>query len=212
MHDVIRTQLESSIAVKQRTFALADVLAESATMLIGALEAGHKVLVCGNGGSASDAQHFATELVGRFETERVGLPCVALTTDTSMLTAWSNDYGFDTVFARQVRTLGAPGDVLVGISTSGNSPSILRAMDAAAERGMARISLTGRGGGTLGARAGRRGRLPRRSETRLPQRGRRRRRRVQHHRILTRRLTVRQARSEPPGAAGNVPLPSRRAS
>jgi phosphoheptose isomerase len=154
MKDVIRAQFAESIAVKQEAVALTDAIAESAAILIGALRHGHKVLVCGNGGSAADAQHLAAELMGRFETERVGLPCVALTTDTSMLTAWSNDYGFETVFARQVRALGNEGDVLIGLSTSGNSPSILRAMEAAADRGLARISLTGRGGGALAAMKG----------------------------------------------------------
>ena len=154
MKELIRAQLNESRAALEAASSLTDAIAESAAILIGALRHGRRVLVCGNGGSASDAEHFAAEVVGRFESERVGLPCLALTTNTSLLTAWSNDRGFDTTFARQVRTFGTEGDVLVAISTSGDSPSVLHAMEAAAEIGMARISLTGRGGGKLGTLKG----------------------------------------------------------
>ena len=147
--DKIRQLFEESIETKRRAIAMADAISESANQLIAALRAGNKVLICGNGGSAADAQHFAAELVGRFEREREPLPAIALTTDSSMLTAWSNDYGFETVFSRQVAALGQPKDVLVGISTSGESPSVLRAMEEAGRRGMARIALTGRSGGRL---------------------------------------------------------------
>jgi D-sedoheptulose 7-phosphate isomerase len=116
-----------------------------------ALRDGRKMLFAGNGGSAADAQHWAGELVSRFYYDRPGLPAIALTTDTSILTAISNDYGFDYVFARQVEALGAPGDVLVAISTSGNSPNIVRAVEAAHARGMAVVGFTGQDGGKLAA-------------------------------------------------------------
>jgi phosphoheptose isomerase len=130
---------------------LVDVVAASAAVLIDALRQQRKILVCGNGGSAAQAQHLAAEIVGRFEAERRALPCMALTTDSSILTAWSNDRGFDGVYARQISALGQPGDVLVAISTSGDSASVLRAMDAAAACGMVRVTLSGRGGGQLAA-------------------------------------------------------------
>lgn len=109
----------------------------------------NKILVCGNGGSAADAQHFAAELTGRFEKERVAWPAVALTTDTSILTAIGNDYGFEHVFARQVQGLGRKGDALLGISTSGHSQNVLRAVQTAKALGMATIGLLGRDGGLL---------------------------------------------------------------
>ena len=105
-------------------------------MIVERLQAGGKIMVCGNGGSAADAQHFSGELVGRFDTEREGVPCIALTTDTSVLTAWANDYEFDTVFARQVSALGKGGDVLVCISTSGSSANLVKAAKAAAGLGV----------------------------------------------------------------------------
>lgn len=108
-----------------------------------------RILVCGNGGSASDAQHFVAELVGRFERERQPLAAIALSTDTSILTAVGNDYGFDQVFSRQVAALGQAGDVFIGISTSGNSPNVLRAMQQAHDNGMHVIALTGRDGGKM---------------------------------------------------------------
>lgn len=122
---------------------------DAATMLRACLMGGHKILVVGNGGSAADAQHIAAELLGRFKRERRALPAIALTTDSSMLTAWSNDCGFETVFSRQLEGLGAPGDVLWGISTSGNSPNVVRAFEAARERGMKTLGLLGRDGGQL---------------------------------------------------------------
>lgn len=115
---------------------------------------GNKVLVAGNGGSAADAQHFATEIVVRFERERAGAPAVALTADTSVLTAAANDFGFERVFARQVEALGREGDVLVAISTSGRSPNVLAAVEAARARRMTTIALTGGNGGALGRAAG----------------------------------------------------------
>jgi D-sedoheptulose 7-phosphate isomerase len=118
-----------------------------------ALATGGRVIVCGNGGSAADSQHFAAELVGRFTKERRALAAVALTTDTSVLTAIGNDYGFERVFARQVEAIGRPGDVLVGISTSGRSKNVLAAMAAARERQMVTVALTGGDGGAIGAAA-----------------------------------------------------------
>ena len=114
-----------------------------------ALANGNKVLFCGNGGSAADSQHLAAEFVGRFQKERVGLPAIALTVDTSILTAVANDYGYDRVFARQVQALGNDGDVLVGLSTSGNSKNVLAAIDVAKAKGMQCIGLTAQGGGKM---------------------------------------------------------------
>lgn len=124
-------------------------IADAVQALVGCITGGGKVLACGNGGSASDAQHFAAEFVGRFERERPGLAAIALNTDTSVLTAIANDYAFDTVYAKQVQALGAPGDVLLAISTSGNSANVLAAVEAAQAREMTVIALTGRNGGKL---------------------------------------------------------------
>jgi len=128
----------------------APAILAAADALVAALHAGRKVLVCGNGGSAADSQHFVAELVGRFTRERRAWPALALTTDTSILTAIGNDYGFERVFARQVEAHGQPGDVLIGISTSGGSPDVLAAVETARARGLATIGLTGRDGGALG--------------------------------------------------------------
>ncbi len=124
-------------------------IAAAVQALLTCVTSGGKVLACGNGGSAADAQHFAAEFVGRFERERLELGAVALTTDSSILTAVANDYGFDAIFARQVRALGAPGDVLLAISTSGNSPNVLQAIEAAHAREMVVVGLSGRGGGQM---------------------------------------------------------------
>ena len=121
----------------------------TADRIVAALRRGNRILLCGNGGSAADAQHIAAELVGRFVTERPGLSAIALTTDTSILTAVGNDYGFNRIFARQVEALAQPGDVLVGISTSGNSENVIAAVSAAARRGCRTIGLLGRDGGRL---------------------------------------------------------------
>ncbi|AJE02854.1 D-sedoheptulose 7-phosphate isomerase [Geobacter pickeringii] len=128
---------------------LAPRVAVFAGMLIDAFRAGKKLLVMGNGGSAADAQHFAAEIVGRFKMERRGLPAIALTTDTSILTAIGNDYGFDAVFRRQVEALADEGDVVVGISTSGSSKNVNLALDLANERGCLTVGLLGRDGGTI---------------------------------------------------------------
>ena len=120
-----------------------------ASICVSALRAGNKILICGNGGSAADAQHMAAELVGRFVSDRRALPAIALTTDTSALTAIANDYGYDDVFSRQVAGLAQQGDVILGISTSGNSGSILAACDAGRSAGCHVVGLTGRDGGSL---------------------------------------------------------------
>jgi D-sedoheptulose 7-phosphate isomerase len=136
-------------------YAAAEVLskpiADAVEAVIGCITAGGKVLVCGNGGSASDAQHFAAEFVGRFERERPGLAALALTTDTSILTAIGNDYDFNSIYSKQVQALGSPGDVLIAISTSGNSGNVLAAVGAAHAKDMTVVALTGRSGGKLGA-------------------------------------------------------------
>ena len=146
----IAAQFAESIEVKQRVLdEHIPVLVQIAEILVAALRRGNRVLLCGNGGSAADSQHIAAELVGRFRRERAALPAIALTTDTSILTALANDYSYEDVFARQVEALGREGDVVIGISTSGNSPNVLKALRTAKERGMASIGLAGETGGAL---------------------------------------------------------------
>jgi len=148
-------QFDESIRLKQLAAeTLAQPIASAIELLASSLSEGHRLLICGNGGSAADAQHLAAELIGRFERERPALPAIALTTDSSILTALSNDYRFDEVFSRQVRGLGGPGDLLLAISTSGNSVNILRAIEAAHEREMGVIALTGQGGGRIATQLG----------------------------------------------------------
>jgi D-sedoheptulose 7-phosphate isomerase len=129
---------------------MAAPIAAAIEALTGCLLAGGKILACGNGGSAGDSQHFAAELVGRFEAERQELAAIALTTDTSILTAVGNDYSFAQIFSRQVRALGHAGDVLLAISTSGNSANVIEAIKAAHDHDMRIVALTGRGGGQIG--------------------------------------------------------------
>ncbi len=131
--------------------ALAPAIARGAELMAECLLGDGKILACGNGGSACDAQHFAAEMVGRFERERPELPAISLATDTSILTAVANDYAFEQVFAKQVRALGAAGDILLAISTSGNSGNVIAAIDAARDREMRIVALTGKGGGRIGA-------------------------------------------------------------
>jgi D-sedoheptulose 7-phosphate isomerase len=133
---------------------LAEPIARGIELMAGSLRSGGKVLACGNGGSAADAQHFAAELVNRFERERPPLAGLALTTDSSALTSIANDYGYDQVFEKQVRALGRRGDVLLAISTSGNSASVVAAMRAARELGVGVVALTGRGGGKMAEHLG----------------------------------------------------------
>lgn len=141
-NESVQTKLEALSAVEE-------VVALASQLITRALLEGHKVLVCGNGGSAADAQHFASEMLNRFEMERPGLPAVALTTDSSTLTSIANDYQFADIFAKQVRALGQAGDVLLAISTSGNSPNVIRAIEAAHDRDMIVVALTGRDGGEM---------------------------------------------------------------
>jgi D-sedoheptulose 7-phosphate isomerase len=141
--------IDAHIAFFQHLKELAPLAEKTGDELLGALLAGRRILICGNGGSAADAQHFAAEIVGRFEKERRAYPAVALTTDTSILTAIANDYGYEEVFSRQVSGLGTSGDILIGISTSGNSGNVIRAVAAASDLGMATIGLLGRDGGGL---------------------------------------------------------------
>ena len=143
----MQDHMETLLAVRQSD--LPAKLALLAGEVKKALASGHKVLFCGNGGSAADSQHLAAEFVGRFQKERRGLPAIALTVDTSILTAVANDYGYDTVFARQVEALGQPGDVLVGISTSGNSANVLAAVALAKERGLFTAGFTAACGGKM---------------------------------------------------------------
>ena len=131
--------------------ALSKPISAAVQAVLACVTSGGKVLACGNGGSAADAQHFAAEFVGRYERERPELAAIALTTDSSILTAVANDYDFNRVFAKQVRALGAAGDVLLAISTSGNSANVIAAIEAAHEREMTVVALTGRGGGRIGA-------------------------------------------------------------
>lgn len=143
---------DSADLKNQSAELLSKPIADAVQAVIGCITAGGKVLACGNGGSASDAQHFAAEFIGRFERERPGLAAIALTTDSSILTAVGNDYGFNFIFSKQVQALGNPGDVLLALSTSGNSADVLAAVDAAHDKDMTVIALTGHGGGKLGAR------------------------------------------------------------
>ena len=133
---------------------LAKPIADAVNAVVGCITSGGKVLACGHGGSAGDAQHFAAEFIGRFERERPGLAAVALTTDSSILTAIGNDYDFNVIFAKQVQALGNPGDVLLAISTSGNTANVLAAVEAAHAKDMTIVALTGKGGGKLGERLG----------------------------------------------------------
>jgi D-sedoheptulose 7-phosphate isomerase len=147
----LRRHFEEGIELRRRMAeTMPAAIAKAGTALAHALKNGKKALACGNGGSAADSQHFAAELVGRFERERPGMPAIALTVDTSALTAIANDYDFDRVFSKQVEALGQPGDVLLGISTSGNSKNVVEAIKAAHAREMVVIALTGRDGGAMG--------------------------------------------------------------
>ncbi len=146
----IQSIFSNSIEAKQKAQpVIAEPIARAVDKMSEALKNGNKILSCGNGGSAADAQHFAAELVCRFERERPGLAAIALTVDTSALTAISNDYHYDEIFARQIDALGKEGDVLLAISTSGFSPNVVRAVEQAHQHGMTVVALTGRDGGQL---------------------------------------------------------------
>lgn len=146
----LTAHFEDNIAATQRSMeTLTEPLLSAIELCFGCVTGNAKILACGNGGSAADAQHFIAELVGRFERERLPLAGVALNTDTSIMTAVGNDYGFEHIFSRQINALGQPGDVLVAISTSGNSANVIRAIEAAHEREMRVIVLSGKGGGLM---------------------------------------------------------------
>jgi D-sedoheptulose 7-phosphate isomerase len=151
--EVVRQTLAEAARLHGEAMPAAEATAAAAEAMIAALRGGGRILACGNGGSASDAQHFAAELVGRFERERAALAAIALTTDTSIVTAVANDYDFARVFARQVEALGREADVLLGISTSGGSANVVAAFDAAKAGGLTTVALTGRDGGAAGAAA-----------------------------------------------------------
>ncbi|MDY7539980.1 phosphoheptose isomerase [Undibacterium sp. RTI2.1] len=141
---------ESAELKIQAASILARPIEQATELMFAALSNGNKILACGNGGSAADCQHFAAELIGRFERERLPLPALALTTDTSILTAVANDYSFQEVFSKQVQAFGQAGDVLLALSTSGNSTSVINAINVAIDRDMRVIALTGKGGGQIG--------------------------------------------------------------
>ena len=150
MKSVIKQELEAhQVVVELVINSLEEQIYEASKLCVDTLKQGNKILICGNGGSAADAQHFAAELTGRYKTERRGLPAIALTTDTSALTAIGNDYGYDKIFDRQVESLAIKGDLVIGISTSGNSENVVKALSLAKELDCKTIGLTGKTGGTM---------------------------------------------------------------
>ncbi len=155
MRGYIRNQITSSCDVKQKILTddeLCDLIGEVSARAVEVYRSGHKTLFAGNGGSAADAQHLAGEFVSRFHLERPGLPSIALTTDTSILTAVGNDYGYERLFARQIEANGVAGDMFIGISTSGTSKNIVEAMEACRDKGILSVALTGESGGLLAGR------------------------------------------------------------
>lgn len=155
MKESVTEALQAGIELRQSCIgAIEEPLLAAAALMVDCLEGGGKILVCGNGGSAADAQHFAGELVNRFEMNRPGLAAIAMTHDASVITSIANDFSFDDIFSRQVEALGRKGDLLLAISTSGNSANVVAAVDAAAALGMATIALTGHDGGSLGRHGG----------------------------------------------------------
>lgn len=150
LKDLTQQYFQESIQTKMQTMeTLTDQIVSAAEFIVARLLQGSKVLSCGNGGSAGDAQHFSSEMLNRFERERPGLPAIALTTDTSTLTSIANDYSYQEIFAKQIRALGHPGDLLLAISTSGNSENIIAAIEAAHEQDVGIIALTGKDGGEV---------------------------------------------------------------
>ena len=149
-HRIEQHFIDSADLKYQAAQVLSKPIAAAISAVLASVTNGGKVLACGNGGSAADAQHFAAEFVGRFERERPELGAIALTTDSSILTAIANDYSYEQIFAKQVRALGQSGDVLLAITTSGSSPNVLAAIEAAHERDMTVVALTGKGGGKMG--------------------------------------------------------------
>lgn len=153
--DLVKERLAAAIAIKQQMAAggYPDRVVDIARLMITALRSGHKVIFFGNGGSAQDAGHLAGELMGRFEFDRPGLPAISLADATATMTAIGNDYSYDEVYARQVLAVGRPGDIAVGLTTSGNSQNVVTALEAAAEAGMVTVAMTGEGGGKAAAAA-----------------------------------------------------------
>lgn len=149
MKTVIETMMSDHITTAQRVMGMANTIEKAGDWVVSTLKNGKKILIFGNGGSAGDAQHIAAELTGRFKKERRGLPAIALTTDTSALTAIGNDYGYDRVFSRQVEALAQEGDLVWGISTSGNSANVTQALELAKQMGCATLGLSGRNGGAM---------------------------------------------------------------
>ncbi|MCL1125573.1 phosphoheptose isomerase [Shewanella surugensis] len=150
MLDRIKHSFTESIQTKiDASEALPESISKAAEMMVHCLLGGHKILACGNGGSAGDAQHFSAELLNRYEVERPPLPAIALTTDSSTLTAIANDYSYDEVFSKQILALGQPGDILLAISTSGHSGNVIKAIEAALSRDMTIVALTGKDGGPM---------------------------------------------------------------
>jgi len=150
MKQYIKSEFENHQKVlSETTYTLVDGIKSAGELIVDTLKSGNKILLFGNGGSAADAQHIAAELTGRYKTERDGLPAIALTTDTSALTAIGNDYGFDRIFDRQVKALARTGDLLIGISTSGNSPNVINVLEYGKDSDMKSIGLSGKGGGKM---------------------------------------------------------------
>jgi len=150
LNELTRQYFQDSIQTKMQAMEmLSDPITNAAEFIVARLLQGSKVMSCGNGGSAGDAQHFSSEMLNRFERERPGLPAIALTTDTSTITSIANDYSYEEIFAKQLRALGHPGDILLAISTSGNSANVIAAMEAAREQDVSIIALTGKDGGRM---------------------------------------------------------------
>ena len=149
VNEMIRAEFDAHSQTLQKTAQLEEILVRACETAIDTLKSGGKILICGNGGSAADAQHFAAELTGRYKTERGALAGIALTTDTSAITAIGNDYGYDLVFSRQLEALGRKGDLLVAISTSGNSKNVLNALEFARKNGIKTLGFSGKGGGLM---------------------------------------------------------------
>ena len=150
MKNKIISIIEESIALKNLVKQkLADQIALVSSTLCSSIKSGNKIYICGNGGSAADAQHFAAELIVRYKNERKSIPCIGLTTDTSIITACANDYSYDQIFSRQIEGLGSSGDLLIGISTSGNSQNIIEAFKSAKDKEMVTVCLTGNDGGKV---------------------------------------------------------------
>ncbi|QKF61587.1 D-sedoheptulose 7-phosphate isomerase [Campylobacter curvus] len=149
INEMIKNEFNAHLQTLNETAKMSEQLQKACEMVVGALKNGGKILICGNGGSAADAQHFAAELTGRYKSERKPLAGIALTTDTSALTAIGNDYGYDTVFSRQLEALAREGDLLVAISTSGNSKNVLNALEVAKRLGVTTLGFSGKGGGAM---------------------------------------------------------------